>query len=344
MRLETLDGISLPNFSVRIMLSALREEGLDADAALRESGIELAQVESAEGRVSGRQELNFQHAFVKQTGYAPKLWVRTGLRYRMLSYGAYGLLMTTARTVKRSVELARSFDDLHYSLMRYEPLFDGDRMVGLVMDAGETPESLTDFCIFRALGSISTLFRDSSGGTLPFTALELTVEEPEDAGFFEGVTGCPIRFGAPRSAWLWRPEYGEREQALGSALSEETYSRRCREIIDRCKFEGEFVRGVLSTLVRGQGAYLTSAQLASACSMSERTLHRRLTEHGTSYRALLDQTRYQQARDLLLGTRMSIAQVAEALGYSEVASLSRSFKRWCGEDPTSFRRAHSGQP
>jgi len=41
---------------------------------------------------------------------------------------------------------------------------------------------------------------------------------------------------------------------------------------------------------------------------------------------------------------MSIAQIAEAPGYSEVASLSRSFKRWCGEDPTSFRRAYGDKP
>jgi AraC-like DNA-binding protein len=342
MRLETLDGISLPNFSVRIMLSLLREHDLDASAALREAHIEPAQVESVDGRVSGRQELNFQHAFVRQTGHAPKLWVRTGLRYNLLSYGTYGLLITTARTVRRSVELASLFDDLNYSLMRYKPLLVEDKLVGLVMDASDAPDSLKDFCIYRALGSISAIHRENGGGDETDRSLELTVAEPEDAPFFESVTSSRIRFGASRNVWLWRPNSGDRELALGSALSEETYSRQCQEIIGHEKLEGEFVRRALSALVRGRGKYLTSSQLAEACSTSERTLHRRLAEYGTSYRALLDQVRYRQAKDLLVGTQMPVAQIATILGYSEVASLSRSFKRWSGEDPTRFRQARSG--
>jgi AraC-like DNA-binding protein len=39
----------------------------------------------------------------------------------------------------------------------------------------------------------------------------------------------------------------------------------------------------------------------------------------------------------MLSQRMTVAEVAERLGYAEVASFSHAFKRWKGTSPSVYR-------
>jgi AraC-like DNA-binding protein len=80
-------------------------------------------------------------------------------------------------------------------------------------------------------------------------------------------------------------------------------------------------------------------ELAEIVGMSRRTLQRRLHEAGTSFHSLIEQTRFELARDRLADPAASITDIAYDLGYSDVAVLSRSFKRWAGISPRQFRAA-----
>ncbi|MCB9751252.1 MAG: helix-turn-helix transcriptional regulator [Myxococcales bacterium] len=69
-----------------------------------------------------------------------------------------------------------------------------------------------------------------------------------------------------------------------------------------------------------------------------RSLQRRVHDEGTSLRALIDEARLAGARELLGDDRLSIDEVAFLLGYSELRSFTRAFKRWTGVTPARFRR------
>jgi len=70
--------------------------------------------------------------------------------------------------------------------------------------------------------------------------------------------------------------------------------------------------------------------------MSPRSLHRRLSEEGCSYRDARDTARFQLAAEWLL--REPVERVAERLGYSEPRAFRRAFKRWTGRAPDAWRR------
>ena len=76
--------------------------------------------------------------------------------------------------------------------------------------------------------------------------------------------------------------------------------------------------------------------------MSPRTLRRKLTEAGTSYRALQDEVRQALAEELLSTGALTVSDVALRLGYAEAASFIRAFKRWTGRTPSAYLRAHTG--
>jgi AraC-like DNA-binding protein len=86
-----------------------------------------------------------------------------------------------------------------------------------------------------------------------------------------------------------------------------------------------------------QAGNVTAHALAARLKLSVRTLHRSLAAEGTSYRRLLDQLRLDTARRYLSDDRMSVAEVAFLVGFSELSAFHRAFKRWTGRTPVTFR-------
>ena len=84
---------------------------------------------------------------------------------------------------------------------------------------------------------------------------------------------------------------------------------------------------------------LTLDAAATALALSRRTLTRRLSEEGASFRHILDDVRSDIARALLQDRSLSIADIAFFLQYSEPATFHRSFRRWTGLTPHAFRGA-----
>lgn len=91
---------------------------------------------------------------------------------------------------------------------------------------------------------------------------------------------------------------------------------------------------------------LRKSLLSRKCSLSdiarqlciqERTLHRRLREHGTSFSHELEDIRNGMAQQLLAEGTMPIAKVAKALNYADVSAFSRAFKRWTEITPAQWR-------
>jgi AraC-like DNA-binding protein len=72
--------------------------------------------------------------------------------------------------------------------------------------------------------------------------------------------------------------------------------------------------------------------------MHPRTLQRRLAEAGTSFVAELERHRARRAREMLAEGRLSVGEIAFALGYSEPSTFHRAFRRWTGTTPAEFRR------
>ena len=84
------------------------------------------------------------------------------------------------------------------------------------------------------------------------------------------------------------------------------------------------------------------SRVAARMKMSVRTLSRSLAAEGTTYRAILNQLRAEMASRHLANPRMSIAETAFLLGFSELSAFYRAFRRWTGQTPAQFRVSGRG--
>jgi AraC-like DNA-binding protein len=83
---------------------------------------------------------------------------------------------------------------------------------------------------------------------------------------------------------------------------------------------------------------LSRVLVARILGCSERTLQRRLTDAGTSFRSLVDEARRSRAV-AMLDNGAGVAELAAVLGYTEKRTLYRAFERWMGTTPESLRSA-----
>jgi AraC-like DNA-binding protein len=72
--------------------------------------------------------------------------------------------------------------------------------------------------------------------------------------------------------------------------------------------------------------------------LSRRTLQRRLAASGESFEMLRKRVAMDRAEELLRSSRLSIAQIAWELGYSDPAHFSRATAAFVGDTPSGWRR------
>lgn len=97
------------------------------------------------------------------------------------------------------------------------------------------------------------------------------------------------------------------------------------ELIDLCMMDGALCIDAVARLL----------------DLGPRTFQRQLHQHGTGYRALLEEARRRKARALLLETERPIKAIAGDLGYGEPENFTRAFRAWFGISPSAFRAAVS---
>ncbi|MCZ4410303.1 AraC family transcriptional regulator ligand-binding domain-containing protein [Cryomorphaceae bacterium 1068] len=79
--------------------------------------------------------------------------------------------------------------------------------------------------------------------------------------------------------------------------------------------------------------------LCEHLSMSRRTLTRRLSDNGVTFRDLIRNTQESIAKELLAKPEFNIGYIAFETGFSEQSAFNRAFKRWTGKSPLEFRKS-----
>jgi AraC-like DNA-binding protein len=83
------------------------------------------------------------------------------------------------------------------------------------------------------------------------------------------------------------------------------------------------------------------AQAARQLSVSQQTLRRQLRHENLTYQQIKDEVRFGVAAELLDDSTVSVEQVGIQLGFAELSSFHRAFKRWSGSAPGQHRRARA---
>ncbi len=145
-------------------------------------------------------------------------------------------------------------------------------------------------------------------------------------------TGCPANALILHRADLDLPFAGHNPELL--ALLDPSLSASLAEIEAQSSLPDQVKILIRRRIASGKPDI---ADVASELGMSERTLQRRITEFGTSYRELIDEVRREMGRQLLADAQNGIDEIAFLLGFQDTGSFYRAFRGWEGVTPAQWR-------
>lgn len=159
-----------------------------------------------------------------------------------------------------------------------------------------------------------------------------------DVKALETYLGCPVQIGAAVNRLTLHRSDLERlfisnNQELLEILTP-VLDRSLDEQLSRSV--PEIVKWILKRNLTGRRMDIRA--VASELGMSDRTLQRRLSDEGTTFKQLLTQARHEQAREYLADPRLEIKEVAYLIGYEDQNSFYRSFRLWEGDTPSNYRK------
>ena len=258
---------------------------------------------------------------------------------RVDDFGALGLALKTSSTLRDALlRLVRYIlvlsDTLEYEL--HDEI--GGAMFMLSRPSHRRGAQLANECALAAVTSMMRQITDSevSPVAVSFRHRRHGSDEPHRSYF-----GCPIRFEDRIDALHLNTTTLETRTRLAdeglSAFILATLDDLKREKTGRT-LEVQVFSAVTDSLPDGRPR---KSQIARRLGMSERTLHRRLAEHGQTYQAIANQAQRETAESLLVTGHNSLAEVAFLTGFSDQSAFTRAFKGWTGQTPLMFRESLS---
>lgn len=270
-------------------------------------------------------------------GHRPALGIRIAEGIRAQHFGVVGYAALACANLGEALQRMERF---HASVYDANPATVSMRGDAVCIEWGVArgrPGALADE---TAIASLVQLMRDLAGRHIPLRAVEFVNPAPPDLRPYTAFFGGDVRFDQPvtrlvlEAAWLAQP-LRKSDPALLSMLDQqaETLLQRVAQVPSAV----DAWRRTLVPLIR-QGR-TTLAELAQAHHTSPRSLQRRLADQGTTFQALLDDTRRHLAEAHLREGRLDLAEIALLLGYSEQSAFTRAFRSWTGLPPAQWRRA-----
>jgi AraC-like DNA-binding protein len=200
--------------------------------------------------------------------------------------------------------------------------------------ADEIEPPVLNECCFAWVLSIA---RHGTGTRLAPLRVEF-VETRAHVKAIERHFGCPVVFGTPRNAIVFRAADAQRPFVTRNAELLGMLAPQFEEELKRENGDENFVERVrLAVQQNLTGSRPTIEDIADALHISSRTLQRRLQDEGASFQRVLEEARHQLARHYLNNSVLELNEAAYLLGYEDSNSFVRAFRTWEGVPPARWR-------
>jgi AraC-like DNA-binding protein len=327
-----------PSALVPALLRLLRQRSAEdatllvLQLGLAEGAIDADETPATESMVQGALE-GAADAFSE-----PHLSLRLPADLPLRRYGLAELAARSAPTLRDGLSrMAKYAPLIHPAILC--ALEEGDGEARWVQRTPSRPRGLGRLAHEYALAYVLTVARRDTGELLPTArAWFAHARSPDIAPLHRFFSTRQLSFGCEDSGFALPRELLELPMKSGDARLLAT-----ADDLAEAALRAQPQSTSLSALAASHVESLlpneaTMSAVARAMHMSSRTLQRRLDAEGASFSEVIDEVRERLARRWLGDTARTLTEVAFDLGFSDLATFSRAFKRWTGKPPGAWRR------
>lgn len=267
----------------------------------------------------------------------PGFGLRQGRQLNSEDYGTLGLSWKTCRRAKEILDRIERFMVLvtDHGHVRIEEN-GGFTTINLYRDAGRKGVETANEATFVMLTGV---LAEVTGREILPVNVHFKHNREAVAAFFDFFQ-CPVGFGQANYSIQFRTSDLE-TPIIKADKSIQQY------LVERMDEEKKGIDANADQLLKEIHTLVTEAlpsgipsvsQIAEYLGMSARTLKRRLSEKGHSFRDLVQKIQRDISLDLLRNSNQTIGEIAFQTGFSEQSALNRAFKRWTGQSPVDYRK------
>jgi AraC-like DNA-binding protein len=157
--------------------------------------------------------------------------------------------------------------------------------------------------------------------------ISFNFSKPRGTANYEEFFGCNVRFDQPELSIMF-----DRAAECATRQVHSSSSVNLVDVLDDAfGTPPTSILSAVKALVQGNlPEHIGVGRIAQQLDLSERTLRRRLEDHGTNFRHLSGNLRVELAHQLLTLTDLEITEIAHRVGYSDSSHLGRAYRQWTG--------------
>jgi len=314
--------------------AVLRSLGVEPAEMLAEVGLAPDLFDDPDNRISyaARSHL-FAHC-VARTG-CQHLGLLVGQQNDLQSLGLVGLLAKYSPDVQTALRSLVNFLHLHVrgAATSLETSPDSASLSYEIYQSGvEATDQIGD----GALATIFNMMRTLCGPEWKPSEVRFAHRRPDDVQPFRSFFRAPLAFDAERNEVVFAADWLNHRLPLADPELRRLLLKQIDALENK---HGDDLPGQVRSVLRSAllAGHARSDQVAALFSIHSRTLNRRLNAFGTSFQMLVDEIRFEIARQMLEDSRMDINQIAMTLDYADASAFTRAFRRWSGTTPAQWR-------
>ena len=304
-------------------------------ATMSKIGLGPEEYANPDTRLDLHDAIELLNASVESSG-DPALGLRAG---ELIEPGDFDVLEYAAQsctTLREAIGCVGRYVRLLSDAAEISLVESGDTaMIRYRLDAPvPTPPAVNDFVVALL---VTKARRDTAIDDL-VAEVQFAHEPTTYQSEYERVFGVKVTFAAPCTAIMMKRERLDAPMQHANPRVSAAFEHQVRRLLEKLQ-KNRTVRGrvrelVFAELSRGD---FTMESIARKLAMSVATLRRRLEEEDSRFSEIVDALREELARQYLREKTHATSEVAFLLGFADVVSFHKAFKRWTGQTPTEFR-------
>lgn len=327
--------VKLPIYYLRQVAQTISDMGVDVHAWLARSQLQESQLDDTNQTLTFATFRSLVLDALAMT-QEPALSLLVGSRLRLNTHGVLGYAAMNCGTLQQAIEVLERYSLLRTPLVKLQhQMVNGELRVMVVENfpLGDIRRVMLEAALLGVKNVVDFL----AAGARPITQVVFACAPPTYAPLAVKIFQCEVAYDQPWTGFVLPLEAASRPL---HPIDPNTYQEAlmiCQRALDKIIQDETLAMRVRRVLLERSTAFPSLQLTARLFHMTPRTLHRNLLTEGSSYRSILEDVRHTLAIEHLKTDRLSIQEIAFALGYSDMANFRRAFKRWEGLAPSDFR-------
>ncbi len=323
-----------------VLLRLLEKEGVSGEQLAKRAGVSLEAIKSIDMEITLGDFDTLLEQSIELTA-RQDLVLQYGQEISVSALGVLGYAFMCSNNIGECLEIFLRYQRLLSPQFKAAKQIDNDR-VSLVLEKGFSESAVRQMDTELLFSAATAVIKSLCGQQELNIRAYFSHSKPSYLGTYQKIFGESVVFEATTNRLEMDVSLLEKPLVFADPTMKQVYQQQCEQLLASLE-KGKFTTLVQQLLLEKPGHFPNIDFAAERLCLGVRTLRRRLAAEDTSYKVIVQNVRCQLAEEYLRESPLSIIEIADMLGYGDVANFRRAFIGWTALSPAQYRKKYTAK-